>query len=173
MKENGFMLKNKKQMIPRINYNGCWLYWWHTLLANTPTQAESLLHSLEQAAGGIGLCVNADKTEYMCFNQKGNIFTLNGGSLKPEDKFTYPGSSVPSTENDINVQLLKAWTAIDKLPIIWKQDLSDKIKCIFSKVAVMSILLYGCTTWALTKRIEKKLEFHLSIGFNWVFLIFI
>ena len=39
-----------------------------TLHANTPTQAESLLHSLEQTAGGLGLNVNADKMEYMCFN---------------------------------------------------------------------------------------------------------
>ena len=31
------------------------------LLANTPTQAESQLHSPEQAAGGIGLHVNANK----------------------------------------------------------------------------------------------------------------
>ena len=30
------------------------------LLANTSAQAESLLHSLEQAAGDIGLHVNAD-----------------------------------------------------------------------------------------------------------------
>ena len=35
------------------------------LLVNTPTQAESLLHSLEQAESGIGLHVNADKTEYV------------------------------------------------------------------------------------------------------------
>ena len=33
------------------------------LLANTPTQAESHLYSQEQAAGGIGLHVNADKME--------------------------------------------------------------------------------------------------------------
>ena len=33
------------------------------LLANTLAQAESLLHSLERAAGGIGLRVNAGKTE--------------------------------------------------------------------------------------------------------------
>ena len=36
------------------------------LLANTPTQAETLLHGLEWAAAGIGLHVNADKMEYMC-----------------------------------------------------------------------------------------------------------
>ena len=48
------------------------------LLANTSTQAESLLHSLELAAAGIGSHVNADKTEYMCFNQKSDIATLKG-----------------------------------------------------------------------------------------------
>ena len=58
------------------------------LLANTPTQAKSLLHSLEQAAGGIGLHVKADQTEYMCFTQKEEISTLNGDSLKLADKFT-------------------------------------------------------------------------------------
>ena len=55
------------------------------LLANTPTQAETLLHSLEWAAAGIGLHINAHKTEFMCFNQSGNISTLNGSSLKLVD----------------------------------------------------------------------------------------
>ena len=64
------------------------------LLANTPTQAKSQLHSLERAAAGIGLHINAHKTEYMCFNQKGDISTPNGSSLRLVDKFTYQGSSV-------------------------------------------------------------------------------
>ena len=70
------------------------------LVANTLGQAESLLHRLEKAAGGIGIHVNADKTEYMCFNQnrKGEISTLKGGSLELVDKFTYLGSSVSSTD---------------------------------------------------------------------------
>ena len=46
------------------------------LLENTPTQAESLLHSPEQAVGGIGFHVNADKTEYMCFNKKKETSSL-------------------------------------------------------------------------------------------------
>ena len=52
------------------------------------------LHSLEQAAAGIGLHVNAHKTEYMCFNQTGDISTLDGISLKLVDKFIYLGSSL-------------------------------------------------------------------------------
>ena len=55
-----------------------------TLLTNAPVQAESLLPSLEQAAGYIGLPVNVDKMAYM-----GNISTRNGCSLKVKvDKFT-------------------------------------------------------------------------------------
>ncbi len=63
-------------------------------IADTTTQAKSLLHSLEQAAGNIGLHVNANKREFTCFNLKGAISTLNGGSLKLVDKFTYLGSSI-------------------------------------------------------------------------------
>ena len=128
------------------------------ILANTFNQAETLLHSLEWAAAGIGLHFNAHKTEYMCFNQAGDIFTLDGTSLKLVDKFTYLGSSVSSTEKDINTWLTKAWTAINKLSIIWKSDLTDKMKCSFFQAAVMSILLYGCTTWTITKRLEKKID---------------
>ena len=45
-------------------------------IANIPANAESLLHNLERVAGGIGPHVNADKTEYMWFNQRGDISTL-------------------------------------------------------------------------------------------------
>ena len=88
----------------------------------------------------------------------GDISTLDGTSLKLVDKFTYLGSSVSSTEKDINMRLMKTWTAINKLSIIWKSNLTDKMKCSFFQAAVVSILLYGCTSWTLTKRLEKKLD---------------
>ena len=74
------------------------------------------------------------------------------------DKFTYLGSSVSSTEKDIDTRLTKAWTAIDRLLIIWKSDLTDKMKRSFFQAAVVSMLLYGFTTWTLTKRLKKKLD---------------
>ena len=116
------------------------------ILANTPNQAETLLHSLERAAEGVGLHVNAHNTEYMYYNQTGDITTTDGTPLKLVDKFTYLGSSVSSTENDIDTRLTKAWTANDRLSIIRKSDLTDKMKRSFFPAAVVSILLYGCTT---------------------------
>ena len=42
--------------------------------------------------------------------------------------------------------------------MIWKSHLTDKMKRSFFQAVVVSILLYGCTTWTLTKRLEKKLD---------------
>ena len=97
-------------------------------------------------------------TEYKYFNQTGDISTLNGSSLKLVDKFTYQGSSVSSTKININTRLAEAWTANDSLSVIWKLDLTDKIKLSFCQAAVSSMLLYGCTIWTLTKRMEENLD---------------
>ena len=63
-----------------------------------------------------------------------------------------------ASKKDIETRLTKAWTAINRLSTIWKSDRTDKMKRSFFPAAVTSILLYGCTTWTLTKRVEKKLD---------------
>ena len=77
------------------------------------------------------------KTEYMCFHQKSGISTQSGSSLKLVDKFTYLKSSVSSTEKDIDTQLTKAWTAIDRYgsqiwPIKWNAASSKQRSCRYS-----------------------------------------
>ena len=103
IRENGFKLtKKRSRRYPAKTITDADYANDIALLANMPNQAETLLHSLERDAAGIGLDVNAHKTEYMCYNQTGDITRLDGASLKLEDKFTYLGSSVSSTEKDIN-----------------------------------------------------------------------
>ena len=87
MNENGFKLTQERsrkypaQTISDVDFADD-----IALLANTPTQAESLLHSLERAAAGIGLHDKAHKTDYLCFNQRGDISTQKGSSLKLVDQ---------------------------------------------------------------------------------------
>ena len=72
MKENSFKLaKERSRRYPAQTFTDADYADDIALLANTLAQAETLQHSLERAAAGIGLHVNADKTEY--------ISTLNGG----------------------------------------------------------------------------------------------
>ena len=94
----------------------------------------------------------------MCFNRKSDISTLNSSSLKLVNKFTILGSGVSSTGTDIDTWLAKAWTAIKSLSVIWNSYITDKMKRSFFQAVVVSILLYGCTTLTLTKRLEKKLD---------------
>ena len=90
-------------------------------------------------------------------------FLFEGPKL-PRNKLSllsryYPskGPAVPGDHLNI-IHPVKAWTAINRLSTIWKSDLTDKMKRSFFQAAVTSILLYGCTTWTLTKRLEKKLD---------------
>ena len=54
-------------MIPNRNYDWPDYADDQVFPANTPVQAESLLHNLKQAAKSIGFYVNADKTKFMFF----------------------------------------------------------------------------------------------------------
>ena len=47
---------------------------------------------------------------------------------------------------------------MDRQSVIWKSDLTDKMKRRLFQAAVVSILLNGFTTWTLTKCMEKKLD---------------
>ena len=157
IKENGFeLIKKRSRRFPAKTITDADYADDIAILANAPAQAETLLHSLEQGAASIGLHVNTHKTEYMCLNQTSDISTLGDSSMKLVDKFTYQGSSVSSTEKDIDTLQGKAWKAINWLSVIWKSDVTDKMKRSFFQTAVVSILLYGCTIWTLTKWMEKK-----------------
>ena len=71
--------------------------------------------------------------------------------------FIYLSRNISSTESDFKIHQVKAWNFISKLPIIWKSDLSSKIKRDFFPSVSVFVLPYGCTPWTLTKRMEKKL----------------
>ena len=89
------------------------------LFTNTPAKVESLLYNLQQAAGGIGLFMKANKIECINFKQKGAISTKWQAF-----EISRPVHNISSTENDVYIHLAKMWNAINKLLIIWKSDLS-------------------------------------------------
>ena len=88
-KENGFKRAKKEAEDTPHKLLGTQTTPITALIENTPTQAESLLHSLEQAAGGIGLHINADKTEYICFHQRRRLHT-NGWSSETSGQVHLP-----------------------------------------------------------------------------------
>ena len=51
-----------------------------------------------------------------------------------------------------------AWSACNNLHKIWTSKLHVSIKIQLFKTLIVPILLYGCETWTLTKRMEKRLD---------------
>ena len=54
-----------------------------------------------------------------------------------------------------STSLMSSSLLLQQCPACLVPDLTDKMKRSFFQAAVTSILLYGCTTWTLTKRLEK------------------
>ena len=94
----------------------------------------------------------------VCYVLKFKIYTLSKLNTQIYAQKKCNRYLVKISSQDIDTRLMKTWTAIDRLSIIWKSDLTDKMKRSFFQAAVVSILLYGCTTWTLTKRLEKRLD---------------
>ena len=126
--------------------------------ADTISNATTLLHQLEDAAKDVGLYVNSSKTEHISFNQQGTIQTTSGETIKSVESFTYLGSEISSTQNDMKIRIAKAWAALNKMDIIWKSELPDDLKRSFFRATVESVLMYGATAWTLTKTLESKLD---------------
>ena len=77
-----------------------------SFLANTPAQAEFLLHRLEKTARGIVVYMNLDKKKSSCVLIK--MVSLNGNPLKLLHQFTYLCSNISYTKRDINIPISKA-----------------------------------------------------------------
>ena len=130
------------------------------LLSDTVAQAQELLKNVENAALCVGLHMNAKKTQFMAFNQPTcvEIKTVEGSPLEEVNDFKYLGSWVKSTEQDIKVKKALTWKACNKLTKIWNSTLSRHLKIRLFQATVESVLLYGCETWTINKKIRKSLD---------------
>lgn len=135
------------------------------LVASSILDAQKLLLSIEKFAAELGLLLNANKTEFMIVSADPQIdlstfslYTNNGTVLKQVNDFKYLGSWIRNSRADVTIRIAQAWSAAVKLRSIWKSRLDVKFKRQFFQAIVVSILLYSCETWSMTKTLEKRLD---------------
>ena len=121
MKENGFKLtKERSRRYPAQTITDADYANDKVLSANTPAQAETLLHRLEGADAGIGFHVNADMTEYMCFNERGDIYTLKSCSFETSGQVHVSGKQYLLNWGRHRHATSKDMDIYDRLLVIWK-----------------------------------------------------
>ena len=79
----------KKQKTWRKNNYKRRVQGWSSAFREYTVKEESFLHSLEQAASGIGLYVNSDKTECMHFKQDRVMSILKCKPMKLVEQWRY------------------------------------------------------------------------------------
>ena len=120
MKDNSFKLAKERSIRYHAQKNyGCGQHGWHSASGKFTAYAKSLLHSLERAASGRSLHVNADKAEYMGFNKM--VVLWNQWTSSPTSE------TVSHQPRQSSTREAKVWTAIDRLSVIWKSDPTNKI----------------------------------------------
>ena len=130
------------------------------LITHEIDQAQELLTRLEQEAAKIGLHLNSKKTEGMLYNQDiiKDIIADDGRKIKVVEDFKYLGAHAESSERDIKIRKALAWVACHKMQKVWRSRLKKHLKRRLFIATVESVLLYGSSTWTLTKSMEKSLD---------------
>ena len=114
----------------------------------------------------MGLHINAKKTKFMSYNISDEFqlsladrtsITRAVTEAGAQD-FKYLGAWIDNTWQDIKVRKGQAWAALNKMDDIWKSDLRRETKIGFFKATVEFVLLYGCETWTLNKKLNKSLD---------------
>ena len=126
--------------------------------SDTISDAESLLHSLEEAAAYVGLYCNAGKTEYTSSSSDPRMKTLSGNTIKHVPDFKYLGAHIMDSEKEFQIRKALAWTACNKMDKIWKSNLQNSLKINFFRATIEPILLYGAETWTMNSKMHKRLD---------------
>ena len=134
------------------------------LLESDMTRSQQQLDAHKVNAGKVGLEINVKKTEQMRLNQPNNTapivnLGINGEDIATVKDFKYLGAHMESTEKDVQARIGLAWAAFHKLePILKSAKTPLNFKIRLFNAACVSILLYGCETWVLTKDLANDLD---------------
>ena len=87
---------------------------------------------------------------------------IDGEELEAVDDFTYLGSNISaenSVQKDISARINKARNSYSSLRNIWKSNIySLKTKLRLFNSNAISVLLYGCQSWRVSKDDMNKLD---------------
>ena len=88
--------------------------------------------------------------------------TINGEAVEVVKEFVYLGSVISSNtsnrhEADINRRKAIAIRTMKSLSKVWQMNVSTQLKMRLYDSLILSILLYGSETWALTETQKRKI----------------
>jgi hypothetical protein len=143
-------------------------------MAHSESALQRFMTRLARATQLFGLVISTAKTEVMVVSPRGlmmkqpTIRMLDGAVLKVVPSFKYLGGILTddnTLDREITSRIAQANLCFGRLDKrVWRQRfVSVRTKMLFYTASVLSVLLYGCETWATLRKHLVKLEaFHMS-----------
>ena len=129
------------------------------LLSSTMNHLQHKTATLEDDAAKVGLKLNGQKCKTMKVNSRSDDrLRVGGQEVEEVESFTYLGANGGGT-TDVKKREALAIAQMKRLSNIWQAGhIGRKTKASLFKTLVISVLLYGCETWKMTKGEEEKLD---------------
>jgi len=115
----------------------------------------------------IGLEVSADKTKYMVMSREQNAgrihnVRIDNSNFERVEKFKYLVTDL-TNQNSIGEEIksrLRSGSACyhSVQNLLSSRFLSKNLKIKIYRTVILTVVLYGCKTWSLTLREERKLR---------------
>ena len=133
------------------------------LLSSAMNHLQQKTSRLEVNAAKVVLKLNDKKYKVMKANSRSDEkLRVRGIEVEEVESFTYLGANMTKEGGgtvDVRRRIALASAQLKQISNIWQaSDISRKTKVSLFKCLVLSILLYGCETWKLTKGEEEKLD---------------
>jgi len=132
-------------------------------LAGTEEELRELIKRINETSMKFGMEISTDKTKVMTNNPQGftqGIF-IQDKELKQVRQFKYLGAEISdgSSKAEICSRIAQANKAMGKLQYIWSSNrITLKIKLKLIKTLINSIFIYGCESWTLNAKLEKRIK---------------
>jgi hypothetical protein len=133
------------------------------LMGGSNFELQELTDRLVESASAYGMEVSMEKSKVMVNsrNDIGTNITINGEVLEEVSAFKYLGATLSkggTCTAEIRIRIATATSAMARLSRVWRSNISFPTKYRLFRSLVLSILLYGCETWTLTDRMEKRVQ---------------
>ncbi|XP_038064918.1 uncharacterized protein LOC119735291 [Patiria miniata] len=130
------------------------------LFESTLPRAQAQLSKTASVAEGVGLIINVPKTEYITSHcEPSPSLHVHGSPFKHVTDFKYLGSMVASSATDLERRKALAWTTFWKLEQLWRSpSLPIITKMKLFNTTCITVLLYRCETWVISKDMESKIN---------------
>ena len=131
-------------------------------LAGREEELKSLVERLDKTSKAYGMEINAQKTKLMT-NAKGINAEIKIGEVKLETvkSFKYLGAIVTDqgSKPEVIARIAQTIATLTKLRTIWNdRNITLKSKIRLMRSLVLSIFLYACESWTLTKDLERRIQ---------------